>query len=89
MTSGPDMSLEAAFAGKMTAKQALDDAEDLAHRVKRRLPRGRVLGPAPAFFARLKDEHRFQFFLKGTARHAMRQALLEALAGTGGAARLS
>jgi primosomal protein N' len=38
-----------------------------------------VLGPAPAFLARLKDEHRVQFFLKGTARHAMRAALLEAL----------
>ena len=39
----------------------------------------RVLGPAPAPLSRLKGEHRAQFFLKGTHRGAMRQALLAAL----------
>jgi primosomal protein N' (replication factor Y) len=40
----------------------------------------RVLGPAPAALSRLKGEHRAQFFVKGTHRGAMRQALLAALA---------
>jgi primosomal protein N' len=40
----------------------------------------RVLGPAPAALSRLKGEHRVQFFVKGTHRAAMRQALLAALA---------
>ena len=39
-----------------------------------------VLGPAPAPLARLKGEHRVQFFLKGSRRAAMREALREALA---------
>jgi primosomal protein N' (replication factor Y) (superfamily II helicase) len=40
----------------------------------------RVLGPAPAALSRLKGEHRVQFFIKGTHRAAMRQALVAALA---------
>ncbi|MGE3276311.1 MAG: primosomal protein N' [Vicinamibacterales bacterium] len=39
-----------------------------------------VLGPAPAPLTRLRGEHRAQFFLKGTSRAAMRQALRRALA---------
>jgi primosomal protein N' len=39
-----------------------------------------VLGPAPAALSRIKDEYRAQFFLKGTQRRAMREALLAALA---------
>ena len=61
-------------------EQALADAADLAARVRRHHPQGRVVGPAPAFLARLKDEHRVQFFLKGTKRNAMRAALVAALA---------
>ena len=34
-----------------------------------------VLGPAPAPLTRLRGEHRAQFFLKGTSRTAMREAL--------------
>jgi primosomal protein N' (replication factor Y) len=75
----PSISLINVIIKGKSAARAMDDAADLAARVRRRLPRGRVLGPAPAFLARLKDEHRVQFFLKGTARHAMRTALLEAL----------
>jgi primosomal protein N' (replication factor Y) len=59
---------------------ALSDAGDLAARVRRHHPQGLVLGPAPAFLAKLKDEHRAQFFLKGRQRVAMRKALLAALA---------
>jgi primosomal protein N' (replication factor Y) len=39
----------------------------------------RVLGPAPAPLNRLKGEHRAQFFIKGSNRPAMRQALLTVL----------
>jgi primosomal protein N' (replication factor Y) len=38
-----------------------------------------VLGPAPAPLVRLRGEHRAQFFLKGTSRNAMREALEAAL----------
>jgi primosomal protein N' (replication factor Y) len=40
----------------------------------------RVLGPAPAPLSRLKGEHRAQFFIKGTHRPTMRQALVSVLA---------
>jgi primosomal protein N' (replication factor Y) (superfamily II helicase) len=39
-----------------------------------------VLGPARAPLAKLRGEHRAQFFLKGTQRNAMRQAIAQALA---------
>jgi primosomal protein N' (replication factor Y) len=38
-----------------------------------------VLGPARAPLARLRGEHRAQFFLKGTQRNVMRQAIAQAL----------
>ena len=62
-----------------TAARAMTDAADLARRVRAHHPHGRVLGPAPAFLAKLKDEHRAQFFIKGRQRNAMRAALLAAL----------
>jgi primosomal protein N' len=34
-----------------------------------------VLGPAPAAFVKLRGEHRAQFFVNGTRRAAMRQAV--------------
>ncbi|MGE0591043.1 MAG: primosomal protein N' [Vicinamibacterales bacterium] len=39
-----------------------------------------VLGPAPAPLGRLRGEHRVQFFLKGTRRAQMRQAIRAAVA---------
>ena len=39
----------------------------------------RVLGPAPAPLVKLKGEHRAQFFMKGTHRTSMREALVKAL----------
>jgi primosomal protein N' (replication factor Y) len=39
-----------------------------------------ILGPAPAPLTRLRGEHRAQFFLKGTSRKAMREALQLAVA---------
>lgn len=39
-----------------------------------------ILGPAPAPLGRLRGEHRVQFFLKGTRRADMRNALKTVLA---------
>ena len=38
-----------------------------------------VLGPAPAPLRKLRGDFRAQFFLKGTSRAAMRNALKQAL----------
>jgi primosomal protein N' (replication factor Y) len=64
-----------------TEQAAMRDASALV-RVLRANPRApyRVLGPAPAALSKLKGEHRVQFFVKGTHRAAMRQALQSALA---------
>ncbi len=61
-----------------TFGEAMDGARDLADLVRG----GKtwvVLGPAPAPLTRLRGEHRAQFFLKGTNRADMRDALREAL----------
>ncbi len=60
--------------------QAMADAADLVARVRERRVAMRILGPAPAALARVKDEYRAQFFLKGAQRRPMREALLAALA---------
>jgi primosomal protein N' (replication factor Y) len=41
-----------------------------------------ILGPAPAPLTKLRGEHRAQFFLKGTSRKVMREALQLALSRT-------
>jgi primosomal protein N' (replication factor Y) len=63
-----------------SAGDAMDLAGDLAQRLRQQ-QRGdmRVLGPAPAPLARIKGEHRAQFFVKGTARGKMREALRAAV----------
>jgi len=54
--------------------EAMDAARDLADEA--RGSKGFViLGPAPAPLTKLRGEHRVQFFLKGTSRKAMREAL--------------
>ncbi len=61
-----------------TLNEAMDGAHDLATATKG----GRgfvVVGPAPAPLTKLRGEHRAQFFLKGTSRKAMREALQLAL----------
>ncbi len=64
-----------------TFDEAMDGAQDLADAT--RGPQGFViLGPAPAPLARLRGEHRVQFFLKGTSRKAMREALQLAVSRT-------
>jgi primosomal protein N' (replication factor Y) len=40
----------------------------------------RVIGPAPAPLSRLRGNHRAQFFVKGTERHALRAAVKRAVA---------
>jgi primosomal protein N' (replication factor Y) len=63
-----------------TLDAAMTDAQDLAARVRTAGPAGRVVGPAPAALTKIKDEYRAQFYIKGTARRAMREAILAALA---------
>jgi primosomal protein N' (replication factor Y) len=63
-----------------SADAAMRDGADLARRLRALYPQGKILGPAPAPIARIKDEHRVQLFLKGRQRHAMRAAVLAALA---------
>ncbi len=62
-------------------EQAMDDAGELVERLRAAGTRGFViLGPAPAPLAKLRGEHRAQFFLKGTSRASMREPLRAALA---------
>ena len=66
--------------------RSLEDAMATASEITRRLQplaamgHFAVLGPAPAPLLRLRGEHRVQFFLKGTRRADMRQALKSVLA---------
>jgi primosomal protein N' (replication factor Y) len=59
--------------------QAMQDARELAD-ATRGAAGFVVLGPAPAPLTRLRGEHRAQFFLKGTSRARMREALQAAIA---------
>ncbi|MEW5983342.1 MAG: primosomal protein N' [Acidobacteriota bacterium] len=64
---------------------AMASARHLVEHIGRAMPRPgefQVLGPAPAPLARLRGEHRAQFFLKGrpSARTHMRRAVLAAIA---------
>jgi primosomal protein N' (replication factor Y) len=59
--------------------QAMDSALALATLVRHQGPKARILGPAPAPMAKIKDEYRAQFFLKGNHRRAMRDAITRAL----------
>ena len=57
-----------------TFEEAIDGAHDLAD-AARGAKGFAILGPAPAPLTKLRGEHRAQFFLKGTSRKAMREAL--------------
>jgi primosomal protein N' (replication factor Y) (superfamily II helicase) len=63
-------------------EDAMQAASDLVRRLEPLRAAGGflILGPAPAPLVRLRGEHRVQFFLKGTKRADMRQALKAALA---------
>jgi primosomal protein N' (replication factor Y) len=66
-----------------TLAEAMQTAADIVHRLEPAIATANlvVLGPAPAPLTRLRGEHRVQFFLKGTRRAEMRQALTTVLAG--------
>lgn len=69
------------------ARSAAEAAERLARRLREPAAgRYRVLGPARAPLARLRQEHRYQILLKGR-RRAMREAVRSALVGTYGEIR--
>jgi primosomal protein N' (replication factor Y) len=73
----PHVSLVNAIVRGPTFQAAMEDATDLVRRLRAAAASGdfRVLGPAPAAFVKLRGEHRAQFFVKGTRRAAMRQAV--------------
>ena len=62
-----------------TFADAMEAARDLAD-AARGAKGFAILGPAPAPLTKLRGEHRAQFFLKGTSRKAMREALELAVA---------
>ncbi len=62
-----------------TLDAAMQDAGDVVRTLRAGGASYKVLGPATAPLSRLKGEHRAQFFMKGTHRAAMRQALVSAL----------
>ena len=62
-----------------TFTDAMDAAHDLAD-AARGAKGFAILGPAPAPLTKLRGEHRAQFFLKGTNRRVMREALQLAVA---------
>ena len=76
----PAVALVNAVVKARTFGSAMDDAGEIVRALRWGGEPYRVLGPAPAPLSRLKGEHRAQFFMKGTHRAAMRQALLKALA---------
>jgi len=63
-----------------TFTAAMDDADDVAQRVRRESNDVRVLGPAPAPLGKLRGEYRVQLLLKGTNRRRLREALQRGLA---------
>jgi len=77
----PQVAMVNIVARGKTFGDAMDAARELA--VATSGPKGFViLGPAPAPLTKLRGEHRVQFFLKGTSRKAMREALQLALSRT-------
>lgn len=75
----PTVALVNVIVRHQSLERALDDAGQLADDVRRLAPGVNVLGPAPAALARIKDEYRAQFFLKGRDRRTMRRAIVAAL----------
>ena len=77
----PQVAMVNIVARGKTFGDAMDAAREMA--VATSGPAGFViLGPAPAPLTKLRGDHRVQFFLKGTSRKAMREALQLALSRT-------
>jgi len=66
-----------------TFDEAMQQAREIVRRLEPATSTGAftLLGPAPAPLGKLRGEHRVQFFLKGTRRAEMRQALMQVVAG--------
>ena len=71
----PTVALINAIVKARTREGAMADAAELVAALRVEAEPYRVLGPAPAPLSRLKGEYRVQFFIKGTNRPAMRQAI--------------
>jgi primosomal protein N' (replication factor Y) len=71
----PSVAMINAVVKARTREGAMHEAGEIVGALKLGGESFRVLGPAPAPLNRLKGEHRAQFFLKGTHRPTMRQAL--------------
>ena len=71
----PSVAMINAVVKSRTREGAMHDAGEIVSALRLGGESFRVLGPAPAPLNRLKGEHRAQFFLKGTHRPTMRQAL--------------
>ena len=79
----PLISLVNAVVRARTFSGAMDDATDIAHRVRQETGDHRdvgVLGPAPPPLAKLRGEYRAQVLLKSRNRRRVREALQSALA---------
>jgi primosomal protein N' (replication factor Y) len=79
----PLVALVSAIVRGRTFQEAMQTASEVVRRLDPVLSAGgaSVLGPAPAPLARLRGEHRVQFFLKGVRRAEMRKALNAVLEG--------
>src|SRR5206468_255439 len=76
----PRVTLVNAVVRSRTFAGAMDDAADVAEKV-RAADRGlRILGPAPAPLGKLRGEYRAQLLIKGMNRKKIREALQAALA---------
>jgi len=77
----PQMALTNGIVRARTLGDAMHDAGTIVQALRDAGRAGQfiVLGPAPAPFVKLRGEHRAQFFLKGTRRAAMREAIRRAL----------
>ena len=66
-----------------TSSEAMETAAEIVRRLEpvAATASATILGPAPAPLARLRGEHRVQFFLKGGRRADLRNALRTVLAG--------
>ena len=78
----PLLSIVNVIVRSRTVAGAMDDAADIAQRLRQAASdRGfRVLGPAPAPLGKLRGEYRAQLLIKGTNRRRMREALQSVLA---------
>ncbi|MCC7416903.1 MAG: primosomal protein N' [Acidobacteria bacterium] len=77
----PFTALVNAIVRAKTLGAAMDDAADVAERVRQAAgSHVRVLGPAPAALSRLRGEYRVQILLKGGNRRLMREVLQAAIA---------